>query len=158
VWLRVWRPRGPPGTPVFENVVVGATDSDGATRAVRRAIEVARASGGTLHIVAALGSPRADKPDAPREARSRRRSGFRTRAAHPVDALLGQLRAMATDAHVRVATHPVSADPADAIARVALQEDADLIVVGTRSEGGTRRLSAVPKAVMDKANCAVLVV
>ena len=35
------------GWHVFENVVVGATDSAGATRAVRRAIEVARASGGT---------------------------------------------------------------------------------------------------------------
>ncbi len=147
----------PPGTPVFENVAVGATDSDGATRAVRRAIEVTRASGGTLHIVAVLGT-RATEVDAAREMQSRRRSGFRARGVHPVDALPRQLRDMASEAHVRVATHPVSADPADAITQVALLEDADLIVVGTRSEGGSRQLSTVPEAMLDKAGCAVLVV
>jgi nucleotide-binding universal stress UspA family protein len=76
------------------------------------------------------------------------RGGHWGRGAHPVDALLGQLRDMATDAHVRVATHPVSADAADAITGVALQEGADLIVVGTRSDRGTRQLSAAPKAVI----------
>ena len=140
---------------MFENVVVGATDSAGATRAVRRAIEVARASGGTLHIVAALGSRSRGgwgvRPDMPG------RRGVRTRAGR-VDSMLGQLRAMATGAQVRVATHPVSAKPAEAITRVALQEDADLIVVGTKNDRGTRQLSSVPKAVMDTAACAVLVV
>jgi nucleotide-binding universal stress UspA family protein len=139
---------------MFENVVVGATDSAGATRAVRRAIEVARASGGTLHIVAALGSRPGDESDARRDTRE---AGIRTRAGR-VDALLGQLRAMATGAHVRVATHPVSAKPAEAITRVALQEQADLIVVGTKNDRRSRRLSSVPKAVMDRAACAVLVV
>jgi nucleotide-binding universal stress UspA family protein len=66
--------------------------------------------------------------------------------------------AIANDSDVQVATHPVSADPAEAITRVALQEDADLIVVGTRNERGARQLSSVPKAVTDKATCAVLVV
>jgi nucleotide-binding universal stress UspA family protein len=140
---------------MFENVVVGATDSAGATRAVRRAIEVTRASGGTLHIVAAVGTRTAGEWDVRKDARGRR--GARPGAAQ-VDAMLGQLRAMADDAHVLVATHPVSAEPAEAITRVALQEDADLIVVGTRKERGTRQLSPVPKAVMDKAACAVLVV
>jgi nucleotide-binding universal stress UspA family protein len=40
----------------------------------------------------------------------------------------------------------------------ALLEDAHLIVVGTRNERGARQLSSVPKAVMDRAACAVLVV
>jgi nucleotide-binding universal stress UspA family protein len=140
---------------MFENVVVGATDSVGATRAVRRAIEVARASGGTLHIVAALGTRTAGEWDARKDVRGRR--GARP-GADQVDALLGQLRAMADHAHVLVATHPVPAEPAQAITQVALQEDADLIVVGTRHQRGTRELSSVPKAVMDKAACAVLVV
>jgi nucleotide-binding universal stress UspA family protein len=140
---------------VFENVVVGATDSAGATRAVRRAIEVARASGGTLHIVAALGTPPAGEWDVRRDARGRQ--GARGGAGQ-VSAMLDRLRAMATEAHVQVATHPVSAEPAEAITRVALQEDADLIVVGAKNDRGTRQLSSVPKAVMDKAACAVLVV
>jgi nucleotide-binding universal stress UspA family protein len=128
---------------MFENVVVGATDSAGATKAVRGAIEVARGSGGTLHIVAALGDRTAIEWDARKEVRGRR--GSRPGAGQ-VDAMLGQLRAMANDAHVQVATHPVSAEPADAITRVALQENADLIVVGTRNERGARQLSSVPKA------------
>jgi nucleotide-binding universal stress UspA family protein len=141
---------------MFENVVVGATDSAGATRAVRRAIEVARASGGTLHIVLAHGSRAGGESDARRDVPAR--WGTRTRAAGRVDAKLGQLRAMATGAQVRVATHPVSAKPAEAITQVALQEHADLIVVGTKNDRGARQLSSVPKAVMDKAACAVLVV
>jgi nucleotide-binding universal stress UspA family protein len=140
---------------MFENVVVGATDSAGATRAVRRAIEVARASGGTLHIVAALGSRSDGESDARRDVH--RRWGVRTRAGR-VDSMLGQLRAMATGAQVRVATHPVPAKPAEAITRVALQQRADLIVVGTKNDRGGRQLTSVPKAVIDRAACAVLVV
>jgi nucleotide-binding universal stress UspA family protein len=140
---------------MFENVVVGATDSAGATRTVRRAIEVARASGGTLHIVAALGTQSSGESDVGADVPGRR--GARTRAGR-VDSMLGQLRAMATGADVRVATYPVSAKPAEAITRVALQEHADLIVVGTKNDRGSRQLSSVPKAVMDTAACAVLVV
>ena len=140
---------------MFDNVVVGAADTAGATRALRRAIEVARASGGTLHIVAALGSRPVDQSAARRDAHGRR--GIRSRAGR-VDSMLGQLRAIATGAEVRVATHPVSAKPAEAITQVALQENADLIVVGTKNDRGTRQLSSVPKAVMDTAACAVLVV
>ncbi|HEY6427263.1 MAG TPA: universal stress protein [Acidimicrobiales bacterium] len=105
--------------------------------------------------MAALGNRAAGEWDARKDARGRR--GARPGAGQ-VDAMLGQLRAMAKDEHVQVATHPVSADLADAITRVALQEDADLIVVGTRNERGARQISSVPKAVMDKAACAVLVV
>lgn len=140
---------------MFENVVVGATDSAGATRAVRRAIEVTRASGGTLHIVAGLGSRSGDESNVRRDVHGR--LGLRTRAGR-VDSMLGQLRALATGAQVRVATHPISAKPAEAITRVALQEHADLIVVGTKNDRGSRQLSSVPRAVMDKAACAVLVV
>ena len=47
---------------MFENVVVGATDSSGAARAMRRAIEVARVSGGTLHVVTAFRLKRRRRP------------------------------------------------------------------------------------------------
>ncbi len=57
------------GTPVFEHVVVGATDSESGTRAVRRALELVRASGGTLHVVAALAPKEGPAPDVPEEFR-----------------------------------------------------------------------------------------
>jgi nucleotide-binding universal stress UspA family protein len=118
---------------MFDNVVVGAADSAAGARAVRRAAELAGASGGTVHIVTA----------------------FR---GEPVEALLAEFRSMATETPVRVRTHPVRSDPVEAITRVAAEERADLIVVGSRGNRGSRRLSSVPQGVMDRVECAVLVV
>jgi len=118
---------------MFENVVVGAADSDGGARAVRRAVEVVRTSGGTVHIVTA----------------------FRQ---EPVDALMAEFRLLASETPVRVQTHPVRSDPVEAITRVAAEEEADLIVLGAQAGDGSRRLSRVPQGVMDRVECAVLVV
>jgi len=118
---------------VFDNVVVGAADSAAGARAVRRGAELAGASGGTVHIVTA----------------------FRGK---PVEALLADLRLLAAETSVRVQTHPVRSDPVEAITRVAAEEGADLIVVGSRGNRGSRRLSSVPQGVMDRVECAVLVV
>jgi nucleotide-binding universal stress UspA family protein len=118
---------------MFENVVVGAADSEGGARAVRRAVEVAQTSGGTVHIVTA----------------------FRR---EPVEELLARFRLLASGAPVRVRTHPVRSDPVEAITRVAAEEEADLVVVGAHSNERCRRLSSVPQGVMDRVECAVLVV
>ena len=72
--------------------------------------------------------------------------------------MLSQARAQAGEAQVRVTTHPVLADPARAITKVAADEQADLIVVGCGHHGEDRQLSGVDQAVMDRADCAVLVV
>ena len=47
---------------------------------------------------------------------------------------MAELREMAELELSRVETHPVAADPADAITRVATEEDADLIVVGSETD------------------------
>ncbi len=139
---------------MFETVVVGAADSDGATRAFRRALALTQATGGTLHIVAAIDSKRETKetPWLPEEFR------YTAFGAGATDWLLLQLKREAADAQVDAATHPVLDDPAEAIARVAVDEGADLVVVGSGSAHGARRLAHVPKAVMDHVGCAVLVV
>jgi nucleotide-binding universal stress UspA family protein len=118
---------------MFDNVVVGAADFEAGARAVRRGAELAGASGGTLHIVTA----------------------FRGK---PVEALLAELRLLASETSVQVQTHPVRSDPVEAITRVAAEEGADLIVVGSRGNHRSRRLSSVPQGVMDRVECAVLVV
>src|ERR1700722_9344883 len=105
---------------MFDNVVVGATDSAGGVRALRRAIAVVRASGGTLHIVTALGRRPLRLPEAPAELR-----------CGTAGTLLVKLREMAMSESVRVQTHPARSDPAEAITRVAAEENADLIVVGS---------------------------
>jgi nucleotide-binding universal stress UspA family protein len=117
---------------MFDNVVVGAADSESGARAVRRAVEVARSSGGTVHIVTA----------------------FRE---EPVEQLLARFRLPASGTPVRVLAHPVRSDPVEAISRVVKEQEADLVVVGARGER-SRRLSGVPQGVMDKVECAVLVV
>jgi len=71
---------------------------------------------------------------------------------------VAQLRSLASEVQVRVRSHPLRSDPVEAITRVAAQEQADLIVVGSQDAGGSRRLSSVPQGVMDRVECAVLVV
>jgi nucleotide-binding universal stress UspA family protein len=137
---------------VFDTVVIGATDSAGARRAFDRALELAGATGGTLHVVTAIPRKSEPPPYLPEEFR------YTDAGADGPDWLLGQLRARAAKVHVDVAAHPVRAHPADAIAQVAAEEHADIVVVGTGSSHGTRHLSRVPKAVMDRVPCAVLVV
>jgi nucleotide-binding universal stress UspA family protein len=137
---------------VFETVVVGADDSAGAARAWRRALDLVRVSGGTLHVVSAVRAKEERPPDLPEEFR------YTYVGAGATDWLHGQLRAEAQREHVHIETHPVLADPVDAITRVAAAEKADLIVVGSRNDHGTRQLSSIPQRVLDRAGCAVLVV
>jgi nucleotide-binding universal stress UspA family protein len=138
---------------VFETVVVGSTASDAADRAFRFALDVARADDATLHIVCALEGEQEGAPtNLPEEFR------YTDIGAGKTDWLMGQLRARAEAAFVRVATHAVLASPADAITRVATEEHADLVVVGTGSSHGARHLTVVPRSVMDRVSCAVMVV
>lgn len=141
-------------TPMFETVVVGAADSEGATKAFRRALALTKATGGTLHIVAAIDRKGESKraPWLPEEFR------YTFFGAGATDWLLMTLEREAAEAEVRVATHPVLDDPAGAITRIAEAEGADLVVVGSGSAHGARALAHVPKAVMDHVGCAVLVV
>jgi nucleotide-binding universal stress UspA family protein len=137
---------------MFENVVVGASDSEGGTRAMRRAVEVARVSGGTLHVVAAYRRKRRGRPGLSDG------SGDLDTGSNPAEVLFSGFRLMAARESVPVELHPMVSDPVEAITRVAAEEEADLIVVGSGGVDGTRRLSSVPKGVMDAAECAVLVV
>jgi nucleotide-binding universal stress UspA family protein len=88
---------------MFDTVVVGADDSAGAAVAFRRAVEVAKASGGTLHIVNAFEAHRPTAPQLPDEFR------YASASVDPVDVLLLDLEAQAQAQSVRVLTHPVLA-------------------------------------------------
>ena len=68
--------------------------------------------------------------------------------------------AEAKEAGVEVQTHPVEADPADAILNVAEEVKADLIVVGNKGMTGARRylLGSVPNNVSHQAPCSVIIV
>jgi nucleotide-binding universal stress UspA family protein len=77
-----------------------------------------------------------------------------------VNLVLEAAAAEARKAGVEVHTHPVEADPADAILNVAEQTNADLIVVGNKGMTGARRylLGSVPNNVSHHAPCSVIIV
>lgn len=133
---------------MFERVVVGVTESERGRAAVARAADVVRQSGGHLHLVTAVTARRPEAPPMPEE------FDYSVGSIDPADWLLQQL---ATEAEVNTEVHTVLDDPADALLRVAREQRADLIVVGS-SRPGTLPRTGVSGTVLNKASCAVLVV
>jgi nucleotide-binding universal stress UspA family protein len=137
---------------MYNVVVVGADDSPSALEAFNRAVEFAKMSGGTLHIVTAYKPQPAGSKDLPDE--------FRYSMASTIDAdiLLRRLADLATEQGVASELHAATEDPADAIVGVADREGADLIVVGNKGMKGARRvLGSVPNTVAHRAPCSVLI-
>ncbi len=144
---------------MFTRIVVGTDGSETAAEAVRQAVDLAKLAGATLSIVSAY----APVP-------SRRVQGEQSAAPADVQYEIGPredvnlvLDAAAASARkdgIEVQTHPVEADPAEAILSVAEETKADLIVVGNKGMTGARRflLGSVPNNISHHAPCSVMVV
>jgi nucleotide-binding universal stress UspA family protein len=134
---------------VFEKILVGTDGSDSATRAVARAVELARADSAELLVVHAhpdpnLGYALADDP-----------VPILDRATQ----ILSEVEAQhAADVNVRTVVR--MGEPASVLLDVAEEEGAGLIVVGNRGMAGTRRflVGSVPNRVSHHATCDVLIV
>lgn len=136
---------------MFDNVIVGADNSPTAAAAVAAAAELARISGGKLHVVTAYDSKRGGA-EMPGEFAN-------TMATNPADVLLEDLAKIVKAAGVEPCLHAAAGDPAASLVKVAEQEDADLIVVGNKGMKGARRvLGSVPNTVAHSAPCSVLIV
>jgi nucleotide-binding universal stress UspA family protein len=144
---------------VFTRIVVGTDGSDTAAEAVRQAIDLAKLTGAALSLVSAYepvperrvrGEQLEAPPDVQHEIGPR----------EDVNLVLDAAAAEARKHGLEVQTHPVEADPADAIIDVAEQTKADLIVVGNKGMTGARRflLGSVPNNVSHHAPCSVLVI
>lgn len=137
----------------MESIVVGTDGSPGAEAAVERAAEVARGTGARVHLVTAY-------PDIP-SYRERIESSAKR---EPID--LQQVadsvlaRAAETLSGIEVETHSREGDPAQVIADVAGEQDADLIVVGDRGLTGLERflLGSVSSKLSHHAPCSVMIV
>jgi nucleotide-binding universal stress UspA family protein len=144
---------------VFKRIVVGTDGSETAAQAVRQAIELAKLSGAQLSIVSAY-SPisgrrvKGEQSEAPADVQ------YEIGPREDVIFILDAAAAEAREAGVEVQTHPVEADPADAILNVAEETKADLIVVGNKGMTGARRylLGSVPNNVSHHASCSVIIV
>lgn len=137
---------------MFKTVVVGADDSSTARQAVVVAADIAKLTGGTLHIVTAYDPHSVRVEDLTEEFRF-------THPVNPADILLLDLSKIAEERGLESMIHPATGKPAEVIVRVAEQEQADLVVVGNKGMRGARRvLGSVPNSVAHGAPCSVLVV
>ena len=144
---------------MFTRIVVGTDGSETAAEAVRQAIDLAKLSGATLSIVSAF------QPVSGRRVQGEQRDApadvhYELGPREDVNLVLDAAAAEARGEGVEVQTHPVEAEPADAILNVAEETKADLIVVGNKGMTGARRylLGSVPNNVSHHAPCSVLVI
>jgi nucleotide-binding universal stress UspA family protein len=147
------------GDGLFDRIVVGTDGSDTAGEAVRRAVELAKLSGGKLAIVAAF------EPIPPTRVREERAEvpGDVSHAVGPredVNVILESAVGQAKQEGVDAEPYPREGDPADAILDVAEESGADLIVVGNKGMTGAKRflLGSVPNKVSHHAPCGVYIV
>jgi nucleotide-binding universal stress UspA family protein len=137
---------------VFNSVVVGSDDSQTARQAVVTAADLAKLAGGTLHIVTVYDPKSVHVEHLPPELQL-------STTTHPADVLLGELSRIAEDRGLRAVVHAATGEPAEAIIRIAEQEQAELVVVGNKGMKGRRRiLGSVPNTVAHGAPCSVLIV
>jgi nucleotide-binding universal stress UspA family protein len=144
---------------VFTRIVVGTDGSDTAGEAVRQAIDLAKLAGAQLDIVSAyepVPKRRVEGEQLAAPADVQHEIGPR----EDVNLVLDAAAATAKKEGLEVQTHPVEADPAEAILDIAEKTGADLIVVGNKGMTGARRflLGSVPNNVSHHAPCSVIIV
>ncbi len=144
---------------MFSSIVVGTDGSDTATKAVRQAVDLARAVGAKIELVSAYEPVPAqrlsgERREAPEDLQ------WAINPREDVDATLAAAATVAREAGVPVDVYARQGDPADAILDVAEEQGADLIVVGNLGMTGAKRflLGSVPNKVSHHAPCSVLII
>ena len=144
---------------MFKRIVVGTDGSETAAEAVRQAIELARLTGASLSLVSAY-QPASGRRVQAEQAGAPADVQYEIGPREDVNLILDAAAADARQQGIEVQTHPVEANPADAILNVAEETKADLIVVGNKGMTGARRyvLGSVPNNVSHHAPCSVMIV
>jgi nucleotide-binding universal stress UspA family protein len=141
---------------MFKSIVVGTNGTETADIALSRAVDLARLTGATLHVVSAY------EPAPAHVGGSRPPAEAAEWAISPhfkVDAVLDHATDVAKGGGVDIQVHGPKGDAASAILAVAEQNDADLIVLGSKGMQGARRvLGSVPNKVSHKAPCDLMIV
>jgi nucleotide-binding universal stress UspA family protein len=144
---------------MFQSIVVGTDGSETAGEAVREAIELAKAVGGSIELVSAF------EPVPNQRLREEARQvpedlQWMVNPREDVEATLREAAERVDAAGVSVNTYAREGDPADAILDVAEERGADLIVVGNKGMTGAKRflLGSVPNKVSHHAPCSVLII
>src|SRR5215210_2156366 len=134
---------------MYETIVVGTDGSETSKRAVAEATRLAEAMGSTVHVVSAYEPLRGAKIVGAPEAAAK---VWEVRPDSQVESIVQQAVAAIRLRKVKVESHSVTADPADALLAVAEEQNADLIVVGNQGMHGVGRvLGSVPNKVSHRA-------
>jgi nucleotide-binding universal stress UspA family protein len=142
---------------MFSTIVVGTDGSDTAARAVAMAIDLARRSGATLHVVSAYKDP------ATTIAAAQSGPVGMPDTSLTASAIKSSSEELVTEVAkgagpIPVETHAVAGAPADVLINVAEAVGADLIVVGSKGMKGARRLiGSVPNSVAHRSHCHVII-
>ena len=141
---------------MFKSIVVGTNGTETADIAVTRAVELAKLTGATLHVVSAY------EPAPAHVGGSRPPAEAAEWAISPhfkVDAVLDRATDIAKGGGIEIEVHGPKGDAASAILSVADEAKADLIVLGSKGMQGARRvLGSVPNKVSHRAPCDVMIV
>ena len=141
---------------MFRTIVVGTDGSKTASRAVRRAADLALLCSARLHLVTAY-RPTDMAVIGPMGAGL----SAQTEETVPADIeeMLGALATEITGAGVGVTVHAVAGRAADVLLDIADAERADAIVVGNRGVQGSRpSIGSVPLNILQHAHCTVIVI
>jgi nucleotide-binding universal stress UspA family protein len=150
---------------LYTNIVVGTDFSETAEQAVEQAVEIAKAFGSTLHIVTAF-KPAMTASIAGSSLEAMAYGGAdmlrdaESAIADEVAARLGALQMKYAQQGLKVITHGLALEPADALIDVCEGCGADLVIVGNRGMGGVKRfvLGSVPNKISHHSPCSVLIV
>jgi nucleotide-binding universal stress UspA family protein len=139
---------------MYTSIVVGIDGSPTAEKALDRAIELARASGASLHVVSAYEPvPARVAGGAPAG------EDYQLSPSFKADAVLQRALARAGGAELEVEQHAPKGAAADAIVSVAEESGADLIVIGSVGMQGPKRIfGSVPNSVSHRSPCDLLIV
>jgi nucleotide-binding universal stress UspA family protein len=153
------------------SIVVGTDGSEPAEAAVRRATELASREGARLHLVTAYHRPQVLQErttvwtNEPKGVIDSGRPGGEEHTEtvdlrEVAESLLKRASRDAVSKGVEVETHAREGHPAEVIIDVAKQQQADLIVVGSRGLTGIQRylLGSVSSKVSEHASCSVMIV
>lgn len=139
---------------MYTSIIVGIDGSPTAEMALDRAIELARGSGGRLHVVSAYepaqarvtgGAPAGEEYLAPQD--------------YKAEGVLQRALDRSGTKDLQVEEHAPKGHAADALIAVAEETGADLIVIGSVGMKGPKRIfGSVPNRVSHKSPCDVLIV
>lgn len=147
---------------MYKRIVVGTDGSAGANAALDTAIELARLTGATLHVVHAHGVTSAFQlataPEVaiPLDAVNASNEAIQNQAQVLCDQAVERAKAEGVAAE----GHCIGGDAAESLLRVAEDTECDLLVVGNRGMTGVRRfmLGSVPNKLSHHSPASLLIV